>query len=83
MSADNDREFLVTKLRCSECGEILQMTYEEPKVKTEYKPSATGEPSGGFMVQQFVFVRPCRKCKRHTDRITDAVRTLIQESEGL
>ena len=76
------REFIVTKLLCAKCGKPLQVTYKPKDVSTS-NTCVDGEPTGADKVEMFVYVMPCQNCKRHSDRIAYAIKTLIEETEAL
>ena len=56
------RNFLVTKMCCSVCGNMLELTYKKPE-KTS-PGHCVGEPTGAYMVEQAVYLEPCRTCMR-------------------
>lgn len=72
------REFLVTKLVCSKCGDNLQLTYNVPNGAG---PHSDGEPTGAAMVQIRVAVEPCQCVVRRIARAQAAVRELLSIGE--
>lgn len=69
------RQFLVTKLVCSKCGENMNMTYDLPTNSRHY---AEGEPTGAAMVEQRVAVEPCQTCARPAVAIEHAVEAYLK-----
>lgn len=67
------REFLVTKLVCSACGNNLQLTYDKPKGPSKW---AEGEPTGAAMVEVRVAVEPCRTCLAPLDDVRRALKAI-------
>ena len=68
------REFLITKLVCSKCGNNLNLTYDAPKGAGRY---AEGEPTGAAMVQQVVAIEPCECATRPLEEMRRAVKVLF------
>ena len=68
------REFLITKIVCSVCGNNLELNYVAPVGSGKY---AEGEPTGAAMVQQLVSVEPCKKCSAPLEEMRKAVRVLV------
>lgn len=75
---DHMRTHLVTKFICSECGELLTLSYAKPK----YAKYAEGEPTGAAMVENVITIHPCRKCTESVNKLKTAIKTLM-ESGGL
>lgn len=69
-----NRQFLVTKFKCSACGGLLDLNYNAPKNCSDY---AEGEPTGAAMVQQFVAIDPCHQCMRPARDVQQALKTLL------
>lgn len=70
------REFLITKLVCSKCGNNLTMTNERPQTTR----CATGEPTGADMVELAVMVEPCSVCMEPLTRMKRAVAVLLESN---
>lgn len=68
------REFLVTKFVCAACGSNLELATEMPKT-SRY---SEGQPSGAFMLEQLVSVKPCQKCMKPLDGMRQAMKTLME-----
>lgn len=65
------RTHLVTKLVCTACGGLLNLSYD--KVSEHH---SDGEPTGACMYQNSIGVEPCAKCMEPAQRVLAAVRTL-------
>ena len=73
------REFLVTKIVCGKCGEVLELTPEPPISKNDVR-HCEGEGAGGWNYVSLVGVEPCRKCSeplREMERAVESMRNLI------
>lgn len=71
------REFLVTKLVCSKCGNNLQLSTDRPKTTR----CATGEPTGADMVELAVAVEPCPVCMGPLEQMRRAVAVLLDAAK--
>lgn len=69
-----EREFLVTKMICANCGGNLSLTYKLPTAVSRH---AQGEPTGAAMVEMLVSVQPCRTCMAPMETLRAAARTLL------
>lgn len=67
------RQFLITKMVCSECGNTLELTYDIPTTGSNY---SVGEPTGANMVEQLIAVMPCETCKRPIDNLIAAAKVI-------
>jgi hypothetical protein len=68
------REFLITKLVCSRCGDNLQLTYGAQKLISKH---AVGEPTGAEMVELRVAVEPCQCVSRPLEDTQNAAKLLL------
>jgi hypothetical protein len=68
------REFLITKFICADCGNNLQLSYENKKATTNY---SEGEPTGAAMVMTVVSVHPCAKCRGKYDKFKQCIEAII------
>jgi hypothetical protein len=69
---DFSRKFLITKLVCSKCGDILTLSTSTP----ERSSHCQGEPTGADMKENLISVNPCEKCLKPAKEIMEAVKTL-------
>ena len=65
------RTHLVTKLVCTKCGGLLNLSYD--KVRSSH---SNQEPTGAYMYENMIGVEPCRRCLEPARRILEAVKTL-------
>lgn len=68
------RQFLVTKMVCTDCGGTLQLSYDLPNQVQH----ADGEPTGALMVSQIVAVKPCQHCLKPLAKTREAVIALME-----
>lgn len=73
-AVDSDREFLITKLVCAQCGRILKLSYPEGRKSI---PSVDGEPTGSDKVEMAVHVWPCETCYAPVERVKFALSELV------
>lgn len=70
-----NRQYLVLKPVCANCGSNLNLTYDAPKGAGQY---AEGEPTGAAMVEQLVGVEPCDRCMEPLHRARKAMAALLE-----
>jgi len=68
------RGVLETHFTCSECGSELELEYEYKLCKKSSTKST--DVSGGYKVENRVFVVPCRNCMKPANDIMRAVKML-------
>ena len=74
---DYSREFLITKLQCSECGRLMKMSYGKPKFKgSGLSGCAQGEPTGADKVDNMITVYPCH-CTKTAQVELDQLRDIL------
>ncbi len=73
------REFLITKLYCSVCGTGLEVCSDEDKEKAEpLWRNSPGAPSGAYVSEMVVSVRPCGACEYKHRQLQATVAHLVR-----
>ena len=73
------RQFLITKLVCSACGENLCLEYG----KTSTTQHADGEPTGADKVELAVLVTPCNCMSRKLREVANAAKIISDMQEWI
>lgn len=75
MSKDLARNHLITRLYCFDCGNQLDLTYDDRKKKdAPFDQGENDEPSGGYKMVNKITVHPCRHC---IDKYTAPAKALV------
>lgn len=68
------REFLITKLYCSVCGAGLEVCSPGEEKAEHHRTNSPGAPSGAYVSEFGVSVKPCRNCEwKHSQLRTTVV----------
>ena len=78
MSDNTMRTHLVMKLVCSQCGNLLRMSYDEPKPRGNQH--SEGQPTGAAMRQTQICVEPCKTCMQPADEVAKALQTIMKHA---
>ena len=77
---DYGRHNLVTQFRCSQCGTVLELTYDPTeKAKKSCEYASTGI-TGASMVQLSVHIHPCRTCVGTPTQQLEELKTILGKS---
>jgi len=69
------RGVLETHFTCAECGSELELKYEK-ELEGKIPSTKCTDISGGYKVENRVFIMPCRSCMQPAKDIMRAVATL-------
>lgn len=78
MSDNTMRTHLVMKLVCSQCGNLLRLSYDEPKQRSDR--FSEGQPTGAAMRQTQICVDPCLTCMQPATEVTKALQTIMKHA---
>lgn len=72
------REFLITKLYCSVCGTSLEVCHPNDEVAPIQRTNSEGAPSGAYVSELAVSVRPCRNCEWKHRQLQATIANLVR-----
>ena len=78
-SSNSMRTHLITKFTCTGCGNLLNLSYHGPDKSSP--PCSDDEPTGAAMVEQRVWVEPCRTCLKPQKDVVQAAKAFVAMAE--
>lgn len=76
--SNSGRNHLVTRFRCTDCGEYLDLSYE-PKEKLSHLTQRDEVVTGASKVENTLYIEPCRGCVGKAQRPIALMREALRD----